>query len=131
MWIEPKTEWAPNDFYNFEDLNRVESNTKEIALLIGYFGGTPQLDVVTNRDMKRIEFADSLNRIESNVFKLQQRYKPAGWISNKLDWKSNDPFDYKDAARLENNLALLHFYYQGNIDNFRYCGAYICGEEVI
>lgn len=131
MWIEPKTNWAPNDYYNFEDLNRVENNTREVAVLIRYFGEVPQLDVVTDRDMKRIEFANSLNRVEGNMNKLQLRFKQSGWVPNKLDWKSNDPFDYKDAARLENNLALLHFYYRGNIDNFRYCGAYICGEEVI
>lgn len=131
MWIEVKTDWGPNDYYNFDDLNRVENNTLEVAALIRYFGKSLQLDVMTNRDMDVIEFVDSLNRIEGNINILQQRFRPAGWIPNKLDWKSNDPFDYKDAARLEKNLALLHFYYQGNIDNFRHCGAYICGEEVI
>nr|WP_272595581.1 hypothetical protein [Paenibacillus apiarius] len=119
------------DFYNFDDLNRVENNTIEIAALIALFGFPPALQTETGRTMQRIEFADSLNRIESNIDRLRQRYKPAGWLPNKVDWKANDPFDHKDATRLEKNLALLHFYYRGNVDNFRYCGAYTCGEEVI
>lgn len=131
LWLPPKLDWTVDDFYNYEELNRVEIDTVGIVDLMSAFGSPPVLTTETIRTMKRIEFADSLNRIESNIDRLKQRFKPKGWIPNKLDWKSNDPFDYKDAARLENNLALLHFYYRGNVDNFRYCGAYICGEEVI
>ncbi|MCJ8008125.1 hypothetical protein ACFFF5_17770 [Lederbergia wuyishanensis] len=131
MWIIPKLDWTKDDFYNFDDLNRVENNTKVIAGLISYFESLPEIIVITNRDIKYIEFADSLNRIESNQEILRQHYTPPDWISNKLDWKANDPFDYNDAARLDKNLSLLHFYYRGNVDNFRYCGMYTCGEEVI
>lgn len=130
-WIPLKIDWKKDDDYNFQDLNRVENNTEVIAAMISIFGSAPVISIIKNRDMKYIEFADSLNRIEGNINLLAQRYKPAGWIENKLSWKANDPFSYGDAIRLEKNLALLHFYYQGNADNFRHCGSYICGEEVI
>ena len=128
MWVEPKTDWGPDDFYNFNDLNRVEANTEYIAELIAHFGTPPTLVTVTDRDMKRIEFADSLNRIEGNIDALRQRYTPPGWEPNKLNWAPNDPFDYNDANRLERNLALLYAYYQGNVNAFRYCGMYTCGD---
>lgn len=127
MWIEPKTDWTPEDYYNFEDLDRVENNMEEIATMIGHFDVPPTLITVTDRTMKRIEFQDSLERVDSNINLLTQRYKPLGWDQGEL----NTPFDYRDALRWEQNLYLLYFYYSGNIDNFRHCGAYTCGEEVI
>jgi len=131
MWIEPKLEWFPTDFYNFEDLNRVENNTEVVTGLIAHFDAAPILIVVKNRDMKRFEFADSLNRIEGNIDSLRQRFTPAGWINNKLDWQSNTPFNFEDAARLEKNLSLLYFYYSGNYNALPYCGTVTCGEDVI
>lgn len=131
VWITPKLDWQPSDYYNFEDLNRVENNTEVIAELIAAFGIPPVITTITDREMVAIELAVSLNRIEGNINALGQKYKPLGWEENKLDWRANTPFDYQDAIRLEKNLALLHFYYRGNMDNFRYCGAYTCGEEVI
>lgn len=130
-WTTPKIDWGKDDYYNFEDLNRVESNIEVIATLISIFGSAPVIALIKNRDMKHIEFADSLNRIEENINVLVQRYKPKGWEECKLDWEANKPFDYNDAIRMEKNLALLHFYYQGNANQFRYCGIYVCGEVSI
>lgn len=130
-WIPSKLDWVASDYYNFKDLNRVENNTEIVADLISHFGVYPNIATVIDRDMKHIEFADSLNRIESNQDLLRQRYTPAGWLDNKLDWKSNGPFDFNVAARLESNLTLLYFYYRGNLDARPYCGMYTCGEGVI
>lgn len=131
VWLTPKLDWTASDFYNFEDLNRVENNTEVIQDLIRNFGVYLELVIIHDRDMKRIEFADSLNRIEGNISELGQRYKPPGWLQNKLDWAANDRFNYQDATRLENNLYLLYRHYKENIDSVPYCGVYICGEEGI
>ncbi|GLC88708.1 hypothetical protein LYSBPC_18350 [Lysinibacillus piscis] len=131
MWIAPKLDWSSSDFYNFEDLNRVENNTEVIADFVRYFIAGPPLNTVYNRDMKHIDFADSLNRIESNQHLLRQRLTPAGWLPNKLDWKANDAFSYIDAHRLEHNLNLLYLHYRGNVDAVPICGAYIVGEGLI
>lgn len=129
-WISPKTNWTSQDYYNFEDLNRVESNTEYIKELLKLLEYNINLIIERNRDMTRIEFAESFNRIESNI-DLIKVYRPKSWIDPKLDWIYDTPFSYVDANRLERNLLLLYNYTKGNIDNFRYCGAYICGEEVI
>lgn len=130
-WIPPKTDWNSQDYYNFYDLNRVESNTQIIVDLLRLFDTNVNLDINKNRDMKTIEFADSINRIEGNIELLRQRYTPLGWEESKLDWLWDDPFSYKDANRLERNLFALYRHYKGNLDNRRHCGAYTCGEEVI
>lgn len=130
-WIIPKLEWLPMDYYNYEDLNRVENNMEVVANLVGYFVILPTLTLITNRDMKHIDFAESWNRIEGFQNLLRQRFTPIGWLENKLDWKANDSFSFVDARRLELNLYLLYEHYKGRIDNIPICGALICGEEVI
>ncbi|GKV55966.1 hypothetical protein NCCP2222_19130 [Sporosarcina sp. NCCP-2222] len=130
-WIEPKLDWTRDDYYNFDDLNRVENNAEVVTGLVGYFIPLPPLVSVKDRNMKRIEFADSLNRIESNQDILRQRYTPIGWLPNKMEWEPNTPFSFSDAIRLEHNLYLLYKHYKGNTETVPICGAFICGEEVI
>lgn len=130
-WLPPKTDWNSNDYYNFEDLNRVENNTQIVAGLVKLFYAIPDLETNTNRDMSSIEFAESLNRIENNIKILGEKRILPGWISPKIDWEYNQGFSYVDANRLERNLELLYKHYKENSGLFKYCGAYTCGEEVI
>lgn len=132
-WQEPIINWEYDDYFNIEDLNRVENNILEIYLLAKILRGEFNLEEInTSHDIKTIPFADVLNRVEGNINILGNKlYKPQGWIQPKLDWRYNQPFSYEDANRLEYNLLVLYNYAKGNIDNFRYCGAYTCGEEVI
>lgn len=129
-WMTPKIDWTAADYYNFEDLNRVENNTEHIKELLKLLEYDISLVIEKNRDMAKIEFADSLNRIEENINTIKV-YEPKGWIAPKTNWKSDEAFDYGDANRLEINLLHLFLYAKGNVDNFRYAGAYTCGEEVI
>lgn len=131
MWEPPKLDWTPDDYYHFDDLNRVENNTQVVAEIVSYFDQVPAMQILTTRDMKAIEFADSLNRIEANIDLLKSHYKPSDWIDNKLNWRPKDSFSFLDANRLENNLASLYAYYKGNIGIFKYCGSVACGEGVI
>lgn len=128
-----KTDWTSQDYYNFEDLNRVENNTIAVKDLAEILRGEIFIEGIDiDRDMKSIPFADTLNRIEGNINKLGNKlYKPKGWSPPKLEWDYNQPFDFTDANRLEQNLLLLYNYAKGNIDKIPYCGMYTCGEEVI
>ncbi len=130
--LEPKT-FTSTSYYNFYDLNRVEINTLATKDLAEVLRGDINLeDIVFDRDMKSIPFADVLNRVEGNINILGNKlYKPKGWTQPKLDWRYNQPFSYEDANRLEKNLLLLYNYAKGNIDKIPYCGMYTCGEEVI
>lgn len=131
-WQEAKTDWSSGDYYNAEDLNRVENNTLEVARLIQQLVGVNvNLEAtVTDRSYRSIEFADSLNRVERNLEKLSVlnlgKLKPL-----KTTWQTGDIFSYKDAIRLENNLTILYSVLNENVANVNYCGTFSCGEEVI
>lgn len=132
--VQPfKTDWTSQDYYNFEDLNKVENNTIAVKDLVEILRSEVHLgEIDIDRDIKSIPFADALNRVERNINILGNKlYKPKRWIPPKLEWAYDQPFSYEDANRLEYNLLLLYNYAKGNIDSFKYCGLYICGEEVI
>lgn len=130
-WIEPKTNWNDRDYYNFDDLNRVEINSEYVATLLTEYRGEPvTIPVVTNRDMTKIEFFDSLNRIEGNIQTLADLFfEPVGWIEPKTNWQSGQPFDWRDANRLERNLALLHDLLLKAFESYKYCGTFYAGED--
>lgn len=128
-----KTDWTSDDYYNFEDLNRVESNCMIVADLVSFFRGIAlDLETVTDRDMRNIEFANSLNRIENNIKMLGELLNnPSGFIEPKTYWWYNMPFSFEDANRLDQNLKVMYEYVKGNIGYIQHCGMYICGEEVV
>lgn len=127
--IPLKTDWAKEDFYNAEDLNRVEADTQFIAELIkNLLLEDVRLEpIVVNRDYTSIEFADSFNRLEGNISKLKTFDLP-NWQPLKTNWKVGEPFSYKDANRYEQNLDIL---YKLLTRGLKYCGDFSCGEEVI
>ena len=130
-WITPKLNWTDQDYYNFADLNRVENNTQVVAQELTAYSGNPvSVTVVTNRDMTRIEFYDSLNRIEGNIQTLADNFfEPNGWEPTKTDWQSGQPFDWRDARRLERNLYLIYDLIYRAIESLKYCGTFYAGED--
>ncbi len=128
-----KTDWTSDDYYNFYELNKVETICIIVADLVSFFRGIAlDLETVTDRDMCSIEFADSLNRIENNIKILAEELNnPSGIIEPKTYWWYNMPFGYTDANRLEHNLKRLFEYVRGNIGYIQHCGMYTCGEEVV
>lgn len=132
MWQVPKLNWTSDDFYNPEDLNRVENNTLEVAQLIQQLiGSNVNLEPTeVNRNYSSIEFADGLNRVERNLERLSV-LNLSGLQQLKTTWIAGDPFSYRDAIRLENNLYLLYSVLSKNTTNVSYCGIFNCGEDVI
>lgn len=129
-----KLDWLPSDYYNAEDLNRVESATKVVRERVITFRGqiVPIDGVKTDRTETSIEFADSLNRIETNIFRLKLTF-PETYKFNpsKTDWTHNTPFSFADARRLEQDLYDMWYRIENNISNIPYCGTVIAGERGI
>jgi hypothetical protein len=128
-WLNPKLDWTKDDYYNADDLNRVENNCSEVATLLSFLGIAVAITTITNRDYRSIEFADSLNRIENNINLLGDFYKPSEWKENKTNWVYNDSFLFKDANRLENNLFLLYTILTSNLLTNKTVGMFTCGQE--
>lgn len=129
-WQTPKTDWLASDYYNFGDLDRVESNTKYIADTLNSVGYSFAFSYVLARTTAIIEFYDSLNRVEGNIADIAVGfYTPAsGWETPKIDWESGKPFSYRDARRLERNLYELYLLVRALFGGMRPCGSFSCGE---
>lgn len=132
-WQTPKTDWTAEDYYNCDDLNRVESNTAYLKTEfenIGYLADTSSID--TSRDMSSITFYDDLNRVENNIKALNDAsYEPLGWIAPKTNWETLNTFVANDANRIESNLEALNEMLTDIVDGFIYCGdaqVSICGK---
>jgi hypothetical protein len=128
--IEPRTNWTADDYYNFDDMNRVEANTQYVAEFLNSLSyRIPDLVVETGRDMTDIDFIPSVNRVEQNIEKIRNRFlTPPGYKVTKV-WALGMGFDYRDANRLEGNLKLLYEWAIIAKDNQIYCGTFACGEE--
>lgn len=129
-----KLDWTKDDYYNAEDLNRVEANTQYLADLLSSFRAPKVIlgTVVVDRDNTTIEFYDSLNRLEGNVQSICNNfYTPPNFQGTNTNWRSGQYFDFKEATRLENNLLLLFYLIQNTINAFVYCNQYTCGGSVI
>jgi len=132
-WIEPKTDWTSEDYFNAEDLNRIENNTLEVInFLRSIQFDAPDVVTVIDRNIQNVEFLSSINRVEQNIEETRKAFlvpnvpgiRPATWTIGRT-------FDYRDANRLENNLKLMRRYAQLAKEGIVYCGTFVCGEEVL
>lgn len=130
--INSKTDWTSDDYYNAEDFNRVEYNTQFIADYLESIGYKSRLeDKKTDRDMTSIDFLNSINRIERNIKNIKNSFiEPPGYENSKT-WEVGMGFNFEDANRLEKNLELLHHWAKNTEKEFKYCGEFYVGEEVI
>lgn len=128
--ITPKTNWTIEDYYNADDLNRVEANTQYIAEYLNSLDYYITLETVkTDRDMMSLDFISSINRVERNIETIKNNFlTPPGYQNSKI-WSLGKGFDYSDANRLESNLYLLYLYAKIAKDNLIYCGTLECGSD--
>jgi hypothetical protein len=130
-WTTPKIDWTPSDYYNYSDLDRVESNTEYLKDELESIGYEPNIStLVTSRNYTDLVFFDVMNRIEGNIKSLADcSYNPLGWKNPKVDWASViDNFDYNVANRLESNLINLKEMINDIKEETLFCGTYYCGD---
>jgi hypothetical protein len=133
MLINPKTDWTSEDYYNFEDLNRVEVNIKFVAEYLKSIDyNIPLQEIIIDRGMETIDFLSSINRVENNLESIRSKMEiiPPEYGFMKI-WTNRMGFDFTDANRYERNLELLYLWATRIFDSYRYCGTFSCGEEVI
>lgn len=128
MDLNIKTDWNADDYYNAEDLNRVEHNTLIIADMIkNIVGISIDLEGNISRDYKSLEFANDLNRIENNI-ELLNVLDNINWTKMKTNWMAGESFSYEDAIRLEINLQALFEVLNNNSNSVIYCGEIYSNE---
>lgn len=127
-----KLDWTQLDNYNFEDLNRVESNVQSIANFLEEMAYVPELQAIKEDwTMRGFPTLTQINRIESNIDALRQSfYAPTGW-DNRKTWISGMKFNWEDALRFESNLNLLQQLINLVKDSMKYSGTFSAGQEAI
>jgi len=130
--IPGKTDWTREDYYNAEDINRVEANTQFVADYLESMGYIAELqEVKPNWTMEDFPTIGEINRIEKNIDALRECfYMLPGYRAMKI-WPQVPRFSYEDANRYERNLELLYKWAQLTFEGYRYCGTFYSGEEVI
>lgn len=92
-WIEPKTNWTENDYFNIEDYNRIKNNIdylmKEVGYVVKPVDGTDMGEDVTSTLV--VWKSDQFNAFENNMDKVvaamgdefdKRRYFPNGAFIN-------------------------------------------------
>lgn len=130
--MQPKLDWTKNDYYNAEDLIRVEANTQYISEMLIELGYVVVLgDIKANWIMDDFPFKSQINRIENNIDALKNNfYMPDGWGTKKT-WVDGMKFSYLDAIRFEKNIYLLMQIIDLIKDATVYSGTFNAGQEVI
>lgn len=128
--LSPKTDWTREDYYDADDLNRVEANTQFIARYLREIQyNVPALTSIEDRTPESIDFISSINRVEGNIESIRTSFlTPPGYQERKI-WALGMGFDYRDANRLENNLSLLYEWAIKAKENQVFCGTFACGAE--
>lgn len=130
--IQSKLDWTQWDYYNAEDIIRVEANTQFVADYLATMGYIADLQGV-KADWTMLDFPTitEINRIENNINALQECfYAPEGW-QNKKTWSKGKRFSWEDALRYEKNLHLLTEMINLIKDATVYSGTFSSGQEVI
>lgn len=130
-WVTPITNWSSSSIYNYNDINRVESNMDYVRselIAIGY--DVPNMTFVVNRNYTSYDLLSSVNRIETNLEALKNSFvEPPNWLDT-ITWTADTRFTNYHANRWESNVLLIHDYVALVQQSFKYCGSFVAGQEV-
>ena len=110
MWLKPKIDWHPDDYFNIEDYNRIKGNLNEIrsqALLLWPDFSFEEMGAdKTYQDYGF--YADEINRFEANV-----EHICAGTftfvLGERQTFSDNQPFiDWKELSRIEEACRFMY-----------------------
>lgn len=135
-WTTAITNWTSEDYVNYVDWNRIESNSDELLSQIQIiYGSVPTTDPsVTDRTYATpFIYATVLNRIETTIQAMRDfTQEPTGWVTPKTNWVANTyPLTEVDLNRIEGNLLGLYNLLTGTINSLMQCGGVnaICGQN--
>lgn len=108
-WIEPKTDWTENSFFNIEDYNRIINNL--------YYLRNLSIEIMNHYNIKNMDeknsyandiYAREINAIEDNLESINMStYKFD--IGKKTIYRDNGPTPlWSEFNRIESAVFLLH-----------------------
>lgn len=108
-WIEPKTYWTSDDYFNSEDYNRIIGNIAYLkAYLDGLFLGLTNVSLGEEKVIKSLIYAREINSIELALETLNlETYKFD--IGDTKEYMANRrTLDFNELNRIESAILLLY-----------------------
>lgn len=108
-WIEPKTDWAENDYFNAEDYNRIIGNITYLkAYLDDLFNDLTNISLGDEKTVQSLIYAREMNAIEQALETLNLDTYSLD-IGEKQTYKANKATPlFSEFNRIENAILKLY-----------------------
>jgi hypothetical protein len=109
-WIEPKTNWNAQDFFNINDYNRIINNVhclKVLAVEILEGHNTPSNEIVEKNYTSMI-YASEINAIENDIDAFNETTYRLGIGDKKTYYPNEKTMDYIELNRIESACLILY-----------------------
>ena len=120
-WLEPKTDWQADDYFNIQDYNRIKGNLNEIrAQALVMWPDFPFEDMGEDKTYQDYGFyADEINRFEENVEHICEGTFPFA-VEAKQTFYENTPFiTWEELNRIEEACRLMYSNIRSRIEGRR------------
>lgn len=110
MWIEPKTNWTNEDYFNLDpDYSRIKGNIEYIKEFAEMMNKVFHIDPMNTYTIEEIPLVDFFNTIVSNVRKVEEGTYVVSSMQPMRDYTQNGViFDANDLNTIEKNLLIVY-----------------------
>ena len=119
--LEQKT---PKGYYNYTDLNRVETWCEYLANLLNSYSYPVSISIKKNWNMSDLPNANDMERIRSNVNAIKTVFHAYTDVPENLNYMT-----IEKANDIEKILSELDFLTKNMISSFRYSNTFNSGES--
>ncbi len=130
-WLEPKTDWQADDYFNIQDYNRIKGNLNEIRVqALTLWPDFPFEEMGADKTYQDYGFyADEINRFEENVEHICEGTFPFA-VGEKQTFYENTPFiTWEELNRIEEACRLMYSNIQSRISGRRMLAFVLNGGE--
>lgn len=130
-WLEPKTNWQADDYFNIQDYNRIKGNLNEIRVqALTLWPDFPFEEMGADKTYQDYGFyADEINRFEENVEHICEGTFSFA-VGEKQTFYENTPFiTWEELNRIEEACRLMYSNIQSRINGRRMLAFVLNGGE--
>lgn len=109
MWLEPKTNWTKNDYFNVEDYNRIKNNLiflRELAIKL--YKEFAIEDLGLNKTYSDFLYADEINKLENNIEVINAQTVNGSYGTKKSFVINGPTMTFEDLNRWEKAISDIY-----------------------
>lgn len=134
MWIEPKTDWTADDFFNASDWNRIIGNMSHLHDRAKDFSWKlyrMPFNVGEQKDYSSMLYAREFNRVEEMLTLLNKLTYNLVTDEAPIYEDNGATPTYEELNRIESLIKEIYDTMDRVEKSFRYSGTFYCGQERI